>query len=133
MRALGLGTFVIVLLAISALLDRDSGMGIWLELRGDLADARVRLAALADENEALRREIEILEAEPSAIDRAIREELDLVAPGEVVVRFVGAASPRPSDGPGGPEGWQNHSAGQGGPEGWQTGSAGQVATEWETR
>jgi len=86
-KALGLGTFVIVMLAISALLDHESGIGIWLELRDDLAASSERVAQLARENEALRKEIELLEVEPSAVERAIREELDLARPGEIVVRF----------------------------------------------
>lgn len=99
MRALGLGTLMIALLAVSALVDQETGVGIWLELRDDLSASTARVTALARENEALRREIEILEAEPAAVDRAIREELDLVLPGEVVVRFA-----RAEGSPAGPDG-----------------------------
>ncbi len=91
MRGLGLGIIVIALLAISALLDRDSGFEIWRELRADLATSSGRVATLERRNEALRREIESLEIDPTAVDRAIREELDVALPGEIVVRF------RPSD------------------------------------
>ena len=87
-RTLAVGTCVIALLAVSALLDRDSGVGIWLELREDLARSKARVAQLVRENEHMRREIQSLEAEPSAIERAIREELDVALPGEVVVRFT---------------------------------------------
>jgi cell division protein FtsB len=87
-RALGLGTLVILLLAIPALLDQDSGVGIWLELREDLARSEARVGDLVRQNDGLRREIELLEADPSAMDRVIREELDLALPGEVVVRFL---------------------------------------------
>ena len=90
MRTLGLGTLVIAILAVSALLDRDSGLEIWLEWRENLSSSSARVERLVRENEALRREIELLEAEPEAIDRAIREELDLALPGEVVVRFSSA-------------------------------------------
>jgi cell division protein FtsB len=96
-RALGLGTFVIVVLAISALLDRESGIRIWLELREDLSGSAVRVEQLARENDALRREIELLETDPAALERAIREELDLARPGEIVVRFEKAASAESSD------------------------------------
>ncbi|MCP4907071.1 MAG: septum formation initiator family protein [bacterium] len=88
MRAFGLGTLVIALLAISALLDQDSGMEIWLELREDLVRSKTRVDELVRQNDFLRREIELLEADPSAMDRVIREELDLALPGEVVVHFV---------------------------------------------
>ena len=77
----------------AALLDRDSGVGIWLELRGDLAGASDRVGVLVAQNDSLAREIELLEADPSALDRAIREEMDLALPGEVVFRFVPALDP----------------------------------------
>lgn len=88
MRTLGLGTCVITLLAISALLNHESGVGIWLELREDLAGSAARIAQLLQENDDMRNEIQMLEAEPTALDRAIREELDLALPGEIVVRFT---------------------------------------------
>jgi len=86
-RALGLGTAVIVILGISALLDEESGFGVWLELGADLSRSEARISELVSQNDAMRREIQVLEAEPAAIDRAIREELDLALPGEIVVRF----------------------------------------------
>ncbi len=88
MRTLGLGMCVIAILAVSALLDRDSGVGKWVELREDLSVLSARVARLARANDAMRREIEMLEAEPDAVDRAIREELDVALPGEIVVRFI---------------------------------------------
>ena len=39
-----------------------------------------------------------LEADPTAIDRAIREEMDLALPGEVVVRFVPEPPAAPAKG-----------------------------------
>ena len=42
MKALGLGCLVIAMLAISALLDRDSGVAIWKELREDLRKELMR-------------------------------------------------------------------------------------------
>ena len=86
-RALGLGTAAIVILGGSALLDHESGFGVWLRLGEDLSRSEARVAHLEHQNEAMRREIEMLEAEPAAIDRAIREELDLALPGEIIVRF----------------------------------------------
>ncbi len=90
MKTLGLGAALIGLVAVSALLDGESGVAIWRQLRGSLATATERVGALERENEALRREIEALEADPSARGRAIREELDLALPGEIVVYFTGA-------------------------------------------
>jgi cell division protein FtsB len=92
-RTLGLGICVIAILAASALLDRDSGVGIWLAMREDLALSAARVEALTRENEAMQREIALLEAEPGAIDRAIREELDVALPGEIVVRFEPTRAP----------------------------------------
>ena len=90
MKAVGLGALLIAILAMTALLDRDSGIGIWFELRDDLVEASARVDVLVAQNDSLAREIELLEADPSAIDRAIREEMDLALPGEVVFRFVPA-------------------------------------------
>jgi cell division protein FtsB len=87
-RTLGLGTCLIAILAISALLDRESGVGIWLGLREDLSGSAARVAQLHRENDEMRHEIQMLEAEPTALDRAIREELDVALPGEIVVRFT---------------------------------------------
>jgi cell division protein FtsB len=90
LKALCLGTLLIALCALLALLDGESGLGIWHELRVDLEASRARVEDLVAENEALRREIALLEADPTAMDRMIREELDMALPGEVVVHFFAA-------------------------------------------
>ncbi|MEE8164206.1 MAG: hypothetical protein V3T64_01420 [Myxococcota bacterium] len=94
MKALGLGIVLIALVATSALLDEETGVGIWLELRESLVVSDARVALLERKNEVLRREIETFEAEFSALDRVIREELDLALPGEVIVYFTGGESGR---------------------------------------
>lgn len=109
MRTLGLGTCLIAILAASALLDQESGVERWLDLRASLSDSAGRVGRLVEENDAMRREIEMLEAEPAALDRAIREELDVALPGEIVVRFTrpgytGADGSSQAD-----EGWALHS------------------------
>jgi cell division protein FtsB len=96
-KALALGTFVIAAIAVSAMLDPDSGLEIWRELRRDLAVSDVRVERLIRENDALRGEIATLESEPDALDRAIREELDLALPGEIVVRFEPTPVSQPLD------------------------------------
>lgn len=93
MRTLGIGMIVIALLTVSALLDGESGVGIWLELRDDLSGSAARVSRLEQENDSLRGEIAALDGDPDAIERAIREELDLVKPGEIVVRFVEQPEP----------------------------------------
>ncbi len=99
MKALGLGIVLIALVATSALLDEETGVGIWLELRESLAVSDARVSLLERKNEVLRREIEMFETEPSALDRVIREELDLALPGEVIVYFTGGESDRSMAGP----------------------------------
>lgn len=118
MKALSLGTFVIAALALSALLDADSGLSIWLDLRRELETSDARVERLVRENDALRGEIAILEREPEALDRAIREELDLVLPGEVVVRFEpvrsgSAEAVASADGRAGSDGRPGRSPGEG--------------------
>ena len=88
MKALGLGTGLIILAAASALLNDETGIVNWRDLRASLVVSSSRVAILEVQNEALRREIETLEKEPAALDRAIREELDLVLPGESIVYFT---------------------------------------------
>lgn len=105
MRTLGLGMCVILILAVSALLDHESGIGIWLELREDLSGSAARAAQLVRENDEMRREIEMLEADPAALDRAIREEVDVALPGEIVVRFTNSESPLQEASAGGNQGW----------------------------
>ena len=115
MKALTLGIFVIATIAISAMLDPDSGLEIWLELRRDLGVSDARIERLKRENEALRVEIATLESEPDALDRAIREELDLALPGEIVVRFEASPSGSRSDSPdGGSQDMGSHAQGQSG-------------------
>ena len=70
-----------------AVADSDSGIPMWFRLREDAAQAALRVEQLARETEALRGEIEALAGEPFALERAIREDLELALPGEVIVRF----------------------------------------------
>jgi cell division protein FtsB len=70
-----------------SLADRESGLLAWYEIRGKLNVSQDRIATLRDKVEALQAEIGALEADPFALERAIREELELARPGEVVVRF----------------------------------------------
>jgi cell division protein FtsB len=83
----------LALLALAvAALDEESGLARWRHLRAELADADVRIAALGGEVAALRNEAARLEDEPFAIERAIREELELARPGQQVIRLPGARS-----------------------------------------
>jgi cell division protein FtsB len=80
--------------AVIAVADATSGIPMWLRLRADLADSSGRVAVLKRSTEALRVQIDALESQPFALERAIREDLELARPGEVVVRFDRASSGR---------------------------------------
>ncbi len=85
-------------LALVALLDRDAGLGTWLELSSEYRIQAARIDRLEGEIERLRHEVEALESDPFALERAIREDLDLAKPGEVIVRLgsESSAEGRPS-------------------------------------
>ena len=76
----------LALLAIGAA-DPGSGVSTWLRLQRDLVGAEQRIADLEGRNEGLVRQIEALAEDPFAVERAIREDLELVRPGELIVRF----------------------------------------------
>ena len=62
---------------VYALLDQESGIGTWLEMREDLASSRERITSIRREIGELRRDAAALESDPFAIESAIREDLDL--------------------------------------------------------
>jgi cell division protein FtsB len=88
-----------VLLAAAGLLyalwDPETGIRPWLGLRGEVARAEARVAALRAENETLRERATALSTDPFAIERAIREDLGLALPDEIVVRIREQPSTEP--------------------------------------
>ncbi len=60
------------------------GFRRYLKLRDDVEALQQRNQSLAAQNEALRREIQALRDDPAALERAVREELGYVKPGELV-------------------------------------------------
>jgi cell division protein FtsB len=84
--ALGLGI-------VLALADGRAGLRAWWTLRSDVSSARERVAALQVEIQELRGHQEGLDSSPFAIERAIRQDLELARPGEVVVRVPLDADP----------------------------------------
>ena len=63
---------------------------MWRALRADVRAARARADALRDDIEHKRAQARALERDPLAIERAIREDLGLARPGELVVRLRGS-------------------------------------------
>ncbi len=88
MKALWLIPVLFTAVLILAASDRESGLPVWAELRQERRESQERVSQLQVEVEALRDEVEALESDPLAMERAIREVLDLARPGETVVRFV---------------------------------------------
>lgn len=79
---------VLALLAGASALDPD-GIRRHLRLSAEVARIREENARLASENARLVREAVALRSDPVAIERAVREELRYVRPGEIVVRTGG--------------------------------------------
>jgi cell division protein FtsB len=78
---------VLGMAVVYAALDRDQGIGRWRELRGDLREVRAHILELERENQALQERTDRLREEPFALESAIREDLELVRPGELLVRL----------------------------------------------
>ncbi len=72
------------------------GLPKTLRLRTDCETLEAANGKLEAENERLRREFRALAADPAELERAAREELGLIRPGEVVLRL------EDGDGPGSP-------------------------------
>ena len=60
------------------------GFRRYLKLRQDVESLQERNRSLAQQNETLLREINALRKDPAALERAAREELGYVKPGELV-------------------------------------------------
>lgn len=90
-------TAVVAVLAIAvalAVIDGEAGLRTWFDLRDQAQAARSRVMGLEREVERLSQEIDALNSDPLAMERAIREDLELARPGEWVVRFASATSDR---------------------------------------
>ena len=60
------------------------GFRRYLRLRQDVESIQERNRSLTEQNDALLREINALRNDPAALERAAREELGYVKPGELV-------------------------------------------------
>ncbi len=71
----------------------DDGYPALLTLRGELRDLQVEVRDLDRTNRRLRRAIDALHHDPYAVEKIARENLDLVAPGEILYLFPAEPSP----------------------------------------
>ena len=69
-----------------AVADESTGIRTWLELREDVRVAKARVAELEARIASRESEAEALRSDPFALEQAIREDLGLARPGEIVVR-----------------------------------------------
>jgi cell division protein FtsB len=76
---------ILILLCLSAV-DPGGLRTVW-RLERDARRVAAENEALERENHRARREIRALHGDPAALERAAREELGFVKPGEVVYRF----------------------------------------------
>ncbi|MBM4378701.1 MAG: septum formation initiator family protein [Deltaproteobacteria bacterium] len=61
------------------------GFRRYLRLQQDVQSLQERNRGVAEQNAALRLEVERLKRDPRALERAVREELGYVKPGEIVI------------------------------------------------
>ena len=87
-RTTWLAPLVLAAVAVIAVVDDESGISMWIRLRSDVDQASRRVELAARETEALQAQIDSLSSEPFALERAIREDLELARPGETIVRFA---------------------------------------------
>ena len=85
---LAVGCGVALLLAVCSGADAG-GFRRSLELQREIAELKTKNESLAKENLALGQEIRGLRKDPLAIERAAREELGFVKPGEIVITLEG--------------------------------------------
>jgi cell division protein FtsB len=75
--------------AVLAVVSASDARGFrhYVKMQGEIADLSERNKKLAAENQKLSREIEALRTDPQALERAAREELGFIKPGEIVLHL----------------------------------------------
>jgi len=86
MRRIWIPMAILACAAAWALVDPKGGVRSWQTLDGELGAAQQRVALLGAQVAALEAEAAALAEDPIAIEAAIRSDLKLARPGEVVVR-----------------------------------------------
>jgi cell division protein FtsB len=82
-KLLGVAACVAAVLTLVSAVDAK-GFRRYLRLRQDLEALEARNHSLAEQNDVLLREINALRNDSAALERAAREELGYVKPGEIV-------------------------------------------------
>lgn len=82
-QVLWASVFVALVLAAASAM-AEGGFRRYLRLSQDVKSLKERNQRLTDDNARLRREVDALRDDPKALERAAREELGLVKPGEIV-------------------------------------------------
>ena len=82
-KLLGVAACVAAILTLVSAADAK-GFRRYLSLRQDVDSIHERNRALTEQNEQLMREINALRNDPAALERAAREELGFIKPGELV-------------------------------------------------
>lgn len=65
----------------------SAGFRRYARLRGEMRSLETRIAELKASNAQLGREVESVRADPNGLERAAREELGFIAPGEVIINL----------------------------------------------
>jgi cell division protein FtsB len=90
---------ILFLFAAYALLNSAGSIKTWLELRNDLDRGEARIHVLETENDDMREEIEDIQGHDLAVERVLREELELAKPGEVLIVLPKISEPIPGVSP----------------------------------
>jgi cell division protein FtsB len=85
-KALGVASLVAAGFTLLSVADAN-GFRRYFRLRSEVAELVSRNRRLTEQNQMLLREIQALREEPGAVERAAREELGFVKPGEVVLNL----------------------------------------------
>ncbi|HET7755378.1 MAG TPA: septum formation initiator family protein [Anaeromyxobacteraceae bacterium] len=83
--AIGYGALLLALFGASAL-DRE-GLRRWLELDREVKRVQQENRDLERDNARMRREVQALTGDPAALERAAREDLGYVRPGEIILKL----------------------------------------------
>ncbi|HZA50706.1 MAG TPA: septum formation initiator family protein [Myxococcaceae bacterium] len=81
--------WVVLAAAVLALISVADGRGFrrFLRFRQEAADLQARNQTLREQNQRYRAEIEALRGDRAALERAVREELGFIRPGEIVLNL----------------------------------------------